>query len=98
MKAQARQRAKVTGEIKRLKQSVKGLQTRAAYVEEIDAQRDMAEATFVSTEGRRAARAKAEADERRAGKKKAADAGAGAVVSMLERRGAALAEKDAAEW
>ena len=98
MKAQARQRAKVTGEIKRLKQSTKGLRTRAAYVEEIDEQRDMAEATLVSTEGRRAARAKAEADERRAGKKKAADAGAGAVVSMLERRGAALAEQDAAEW
>ena len=98
MKAQARQRAKVTGEIKRLRQSTKGLRTRAAYVEEIDEQRDMAEATLVSTEGRRAARAKAEADERRAGKKKAADAGAGAVVSMLERRGAALAEQDAAEW
>ena len=98
MKAQARQRAKVTGEIKRLKQSVKGMKTRAAYVEEIDEQRDMAEATLVSTEGRRAAQAKAEAAQRRAGKKKAADAGAGAVVSMLERRGAALAEKDAAEW
>ena len=98
MKAQARQRAKVTGEIKRLKQSVKGMKTRAAYAEEIDEQRDMYQATLVSTEGRRAARAKAEADERRAGKKKAADAGAGAVVSMLERRGAALAEKDAAEW
>lgn len=98
MKAQARQRAKVTGEIKRLRQSTKGLRTRAAYVEEIDEQRDMAEATLVSTEGRRAARAKAEAADRRAGKKKAADAGAGAVVSMLERRGAALAEQDAAEW
>lgn len=98
MKAQARQRAKVTGEIKRLKQSVKGMKTRAAYAEEIDEQRDMYQATLVSTEGRRAARAKAEAADRRAGKKKAADAGAGAVVSMLERRGAALAEQDAAEW
>lgn len=98
MKAQVRQRAKVTGEIKRLRQSTKGLRTRAAYVEEIDEQRDMAEATLVSTEGRRAAQAKAEAAQRRAGKKKAADAGAGAVVSMLERRGAALAEQDAAEW
>lgn len=98
MKAQARQRAKVTGEIKRLKQSVKGMKTRAAYAEEIDEQRDMYQATLVSTEGRRAAQAKAEAAQRRAGKKKAADAGAGAVVSMLERRGAALAEQDAAEW
>lgn len=95
MRAQAAQRAKVTDEIKRLNQSMKGRDMRAAYAQEIDEQRDAYKATYVSMEARKARAGREEAEARRAGRKKKAAQGADKVVSMLEARGAALAEKAA---
>lgn len=93
MKAQAGQRKKVTSELARLGQSMKGINVRAAYAEEIDAQRDAREATYVSLDAQRAAAGKAEAEDRRAGRRRRSEAGAEKVVNMFEEMGRAMMDR-----
>lgn len=95
MRAQSNQRKKVTDELKRLKQSMRGRNMRAAYTEEIDEQRDRLSADYASIDAKKARAGRVTAAAKREGKRQQAAAGADAVVNMFESRGAAVAAREA---